>query len=126
MCITFCNLFSFFNLVSLFPAFSEVADTLRNGSAQYPSFVSGASADDDSLMVRFGSRNLTVELGRAKSSAVDTAVQDSIGFNDKLMFIYTSGTTGMPKAAVIKHSRLGKNRLQIFFSDNQVRTKGEI
>lgn len=33
----------------------------------------------------------------------------SVGFNDNLFYIYTSGTTGLPKAAIIKHSRLVLN-----------------
>lgn len=37
---------------------------------------------------------------------------DTVKFTDKMVYIYTSGTTGLPKAAVIKHSRLG---VQKFF-----------
>lgn len=48
---------------------------------------------------------LEESLQTASDGPVDKAIQDSIGFKDKLMYIYTSGTTGMPKAAVIKHSR---------------------
>lgn len=49
--------------------------------------------------------DLDEELESASLSPVPKAIQDTIGFNDKLMYIYTSGTTGLPKAAVIKHSR---------------------
>ncbi|XP_023329888.1 long-chain fatty acid transport protein 4 [Eurytemora carolleeae] len=52
-----------------------------------------------------GSIHLDSSLHEYSSASVSSDVQDSIQFNDKLMYIYTSGTTGLPKAAVIKHSR---------------------
>ena len=37
---------------------------------------------------------------------VPAEVTRELQFTDKLLYIYTSGTTGLPKAAVVKNSRL--------------------
>jgi len=40
---------------------------------------------------------------------VPESVKKCLSFTDKLLYIYTSGTTGLPKAAVVKNSRLGSS-----------------
>ena len=39
------------------------------------------------------------------------SLADSIRYDDPLLYIYTSGTTGLPKAAVVKNSRLATLKL---------------
>lgn len=87
---------------------SEVGDvkaTLKKASHVFPCFSSGHSTQKSVVDVPAWSVDLDEALKSVSSKAVPKAVQDSIGFGDKLMYIYTSGTTGLPKAAVIKHSR---------------------
>ena len=46
------------------------------------------------------------ELVNSSTEDVPESIQKCTNFTDKLLYIYTSGTIGLPKAAVIKHSRL--------------------
>ena len=50
--------------------------------------------------------DLEKELTNSPTDPVPLSVQTCSNFNDKLLYIFTSGTTGLPKAAVIKNSRL--------------------
>ena len=52
------------------------------------------------------SENLDVLMSGFSKDALPASVTNNLQFTDKLLYIYTSGTTGLPKAAVIKNSRL--------------------
>ena len=52
------------------------------------------------------SENLDVLMSGFSKDALPVSVTNNLQFTDKLLYIYTSGTTGLPKAAVIKNSRL--------------------
>lgn len=88
----------------LFQAVSDVISSLGSDSLPFPSFCHGELKHSSSKGC-FPTTQLANELTDFSSLPVSQAIQDSIGFRDKLLYIYTSGTTGMPKAAVIKHSR---------------------
>ena len=47
-----------------------------------------------------------VAIRKSPSEPVPKHLTEKLKFTDKMLYIYTSGTTGLPKAAVIKHSRL--------------------
>jgi len=83
---------------------SDVHSCLKNGfSEPYRTFSSGPPSK---RTVNIPSTiDLNDHLSSASKEPVPQAIQDSIGFKEKLLYIYTSGTTGLPKAAVIKHSR---------------------
>jgi len=83
---------------------SDVHSCLKNGfSEPYRTFSSGPPSK---RTVNIPSTiDLNDHLDSASKEPVSQAIQDSIGFKEKLLYIYTSGTTGLPKAAVIKHSR---------------------
>ena len=49
---------------------------------------------------------------------VPAEVTRELQFTDKMLYIYTSGTTGLPKAAVVKNSRLETNRDRMNCLDN--------
>ena len=54
------------------------------------------------------SENLQSLMSQQSVHPVPEEVTSKLQFSDKLVYIYTSGTTGLPKAAVVKNSRLGK------------------
>jgi len=41
-----------------------------------------------------------------ETSSKPPIIKERVNYWDELLYIYTSGTTGLPKAAIIKHSRL--------------------
>ena len=67
-----------------------------------------ASGTPSKSLVQDGSQivDLDAEIVNSPEEPVPQSVQTCTNFNDKLLYIFTSGTTGLPKAAVIKHSRL--------------------
>ena len=101
------NIFPFNRLIYGVELAQEVSDIhalLKNGfSEPYRTFSSGPPSK---RTVNIPSTiDLNDHLDGASKEPVPQAIQDSIGFKEKLLYIYTSGTTGLPKAAVIKHSR---------------------
>ena len=82
---------------------SKVITNLGSEEEPFPAFCYGELRNGPTPL--FPMTRLSEELVDCSAADVPVAVQDSIGFRDKLLYIYTSGTTGMPKAAVIKHSR---------------------
>jgi len=46
------------------------------------------------------------DIAAASTDSPSAAITKDIGMNDVFGYIYTSGTTGLPKAAIIKHSKM--------------------
>ena len=65
---------------------------LNNGSKDYPIFLSGPPSQPISNIC--SAIDLNENLVNVSKDPVSQMIQDSIGFNDKLLYIYTSGTTG--------------------------------
>jgi solute carrier family 27 fatty acid transporter 1/4 len=85
-------------------AIEGIFGLLMEAGVYFPTYSIGGDYVDYTARIP-GSVHLDSTLHQYSSEPVSLKIQDSIMFNDKLMYIYTSGTTGMPKAAVIKHSR---------------------
>ena len=71
---------------------SEIHSNLNNGSKDYPIFLSGPPSQPISNIC--SAIDLNENLVNVSKDPVPQMIQDSIGFNDKLLYIYTSGTTG--------------------------------
>ncbi len=93
-----------------FSAVHEVASRLPSSTAYFCSGATSASSCSSGISKGLSNNSWTDLDAAADLESPDPLpgeVRDAIGFKDKLMYIYTSGTTGMPKAALIRHSRLG-------------------
>ena len=55
--------------------------------------------------------NLASLMSHQSVHEVPAEVSRELQFTDKMLYIYTSGTTGLPKAAVVKNSRLATLKL---------------
>ena len=61
------------------------------------------------------SENLDSLMSQQSVHPVPEEVTKKLQFSDKLVYIYTSGTTGLPKAAVVKSSRLESQQFIIHY-----------
>ena len=84
-----------------------VVKELESSLSDVELFASGVDDSTKSLVQSNSSIvDLDIEIVNSSVETVPQSVQTCTNFNDKLLYIFTSGTTGLPKAAVIKHSRL--------------------
>ena len=81
-------------------AMRDIQSELGHGIKLY---ASGKVVKGTRLM---GAEVLDKEMENQPDTPVPQAITDRLSFTDKLLYIYTSGTTGLPKAAVVKNSRL--------------------